>query len=169
MRASPPLPRGQEPHETAADSVPRGTYLSANRVLIEVKAGAPGWLYYADAFHPAWQATVNGKAAKVYQANVGFKAVAIGAGDNEVVFEFVDENRTRLRTALYLAGLAVAALLLAAMAWHIGWPPAGQNEQGSPAQIGASVATPQDLKPIKMWAGLMVAACLIEALITGLT
>ena len=35
------------------------TSFSANRVVARVKAGSPGWLFYADAFHPGWKATVN--------------------------------------------------------------------------------------------------------------
>ena len=67
-------------HALAQEPEPEVTSFSANRVVISVKAKTPGWLFYADAFHPSWKAHVNGAEAQVYQANIGFKAVAVAAG-----------------------------------------------------------------------------------------
>lgn len=48
----------------------------------------PAWLYYADAWHPNWKATVNGAPSHIYKANHAFKAVIVTPGINEIVFEF---------------------------------------------------------------------------------
>jgi len=63
---------------------------SANRVAVEaeVTADGPTWLVYADAFHPGWRATVNGKETPIAEAYLAFKAVPVEKGKNVVVFRF---------------------------------------------------------------------------------
>lgn len=46
------------------------------------------WLFYSDVWHPTWRATVNGKEAPVYKANLAYKAVKLEKGYNEVHFFF---------------------------------------------------------------------------------
>lgn len=81
-------------------------HFTANRLEVEatVEGNAPAWLVYADAWHPAWHASVNGKAVPVARAYLGFKAVPLEKGLNRVTFWFFDGLCT---VALY--GLAVLA------------------------------------------------------------
>lgn len=46
------------------------------------------FLYYADAYHPHWNAYVNGKKRPVIKSNIGYKSVMIPYGTSEVIFEF---------------------------------------------------------------------------------
>lgn len=46
------------------------------------------FLYYADAYHPHWNAYVNGKKTPVIKSNIGYKSVMIPYGTSKVVFEF---------------------------------------------------------------------------------
>ena len=61
-----------------------------------------GWLYYSDSWHPFWRAEVNGKPTQVYAANMGYKAIALEPGHNEVRFEFYSSI---LRWAHFLLSL----------------------------------------------------------------
>jgi len=73
--------------ETGTLSVTR---FSANELIVETRVAseAGAWLVYADAFHPGWQAIVNGRRAPVEQANLAFKAVWLDKGPAEVRFVF---------------------------------------------------------------------------------
>lgn len=59
-----------------------------NRVTLVLSAPADALLLLADAWHPAWRATVNGEPAPIYRANLIFRAVPVPAGDSTVSFEF---------------------------------------------------------------------------------
>lgn len=75
---------------------------------VTVRARAPqggGWLVLADAWHPGWSATVDGREARVLRADVGLRAVRLPPGEHAVVFRF--------RPPGAAPGLALAALALA--------------------------------------------------------
>jgi hypothetical protein len=55
---------------------------------IEVDAPAAGFVVLNDVWHPWWVATVDGKPAPIYRANVLFRAVQVPAGRHTVRFEF---------------------------------------------------------------------------------
>ena len=57
-------------------------------VAVDGPAGEACVLYYADGYHPHWQAFVNGVKTQVIKANVGFKAIVIPYGQTEVTFRF---------------------------------------------------------------------------------
>ncbi len=82
---------------------------TAERVVIDVQAGAAGYLVLTDAYYPGWAAQVNGTEMPIYRADIVFRAVEIPAGQSEVIFE--------LRPAWYpgaqLAGLAAWLILTA--------------------------------------------------------
>jgi hypothetical protein len=81
---------------------------------VDVAAGNGAWLLYADGFHPAWHATVDGRPAKVVPANLAFKAVELPPGRSRVRFEFWDGWAS---LGLYaLAGSSVL-ISLALLAW----------------------------------------------------
>ncbi len=62
----------------------------ANRIKIQVaNPYADGaWLVYADSYHPAWSASVDGHSQQIAKANLAFKAVLIPPGTHEVTFSF---------------------------------------------------------------------------------
>jgi uncharacterized membrane protein YfhO len=57
---------------------------------IEIAADAPagGILVLNDVWHPWWRASVDGKPAKILQANVLFRAVVVPPGRHLVRFNF---------------------------------------------------------------------------------
>lgn len=66
---------------------------SFNTLDLTVSVGGPEnqdclFLYYADAYHPHWNAYVNGKKVSVIKSNIGYKSVMIPSGTSEVIFEF---------------------------------------------------------------------------------
>jgi len=66
------------------------TGFSADEVIIDSEVTSPGgaWLVYADAWHPGWHATVNGKEVPIAKAYLAFKAVYLEKGKNIVRFFF---------------------------------------------------------------------------------
>lgn len=59
-----------------------------DRVVVHVSAGSAGLLVLTDAYYPGWQATVNGRRAKVLPTDVAFRGVPIGEGTSTVVFQY---------------------------------------------------------------------------------
>lgn len=86
-----------------------------NTIRASVKTESPGFLVVADNHYPGWKARVNGDEADVYLAYGTYKAVAVKAGDNSIVFKYEEE---------YLGGLLAAAsmflMLLSAAAVYYG-------------------------------------------------
>ena len=146
-----------------ADPLPRVTFFSANRLVIEVNAGAASWLYYADAFHPSWHATVNGQPAEVLHANIGFKAVAVNSGESEVVFEFKDPARDLLRTSLYSLALLLGGIMLAGMGIM---PWFASAVLATPLEM-PTTSDPRALRSVRNWAGAVLVASLGCALWEG--
>jgi tetratricopeptide (TPR) repeat protein len=62
----------------------------ANHLDIEVVCPSDKglWLFYADVWHPFWQATVNGKRVAVLRADLAYKAIFLEPGKNIVRFYF---------------------------------------------------------------------------------
>jgi len=58
-------------------------------VTIRVTTASAGYLVLSDAYFPGWQATVDGNAATILQADLAFRAIYLpGGGDHTVVFRF---------------------------------------------------------------------------------
>ncbi len=66
------------------------TRFDANHVELTVNNPRPDpvWLFYSDVWHPGWRAEINGKSAKVFQADLAYKAVNLPPGNNQVHFFF---------------------------------------------------------------------------------
>ena len=99
-------------------------------------AKGSAWLFYADAYDPAWKALVDEKPAKVYRANVGFKAVHVPKGAGTVTFYFDGGWRDVHCLAfviaaglltLALTGLLFTAPWLVTIAEEPAAPPAGES------------------------------------------
>lgn len=90
-------------------------HFSANILDLRLDAGPQGGtLYYADAYHPRWRATVDGAPVPVERAREAFKSVALPPGEHEVRFTFFTPWREWARRGLGALGVAALALLLAA-------------------------------------------------------
>ena len=84
---------------------------SANSVT--VRSFVPGrnhtyWLYFSDAWHPFWQAYVDGIRVPILRAYFGFKAIQIPGGVATITFEY----RSRLLT---IAEIVAGTLLICTM------------------------------------------------------
>ncbi len=125
--------------QAAIDDV-RVTKYSANRIEIDVVAGAPGWLYDADAFDRGWQATIDGRRADVVRANVGCKAVPVQEGRQHVVLFFDRGLRDWVcwgvaGSAAFFGWVLIGGVLV--IGWRVtggGWRAAGEGEETSAAR-----------------------------------
>ncbi len=85
-----------------------------NRLVLDVTAPRPGFLYVADAHHSGWRARVDGREEPVFLANGLFKAVPLAAGRQKVVLSF------RPTAFIVALGLFWATPLVALLALLLG-------------------------------------------------
>ena len=86
------------------------TAYKPDEMRLAVESPSAATLVVAEAWHPGWQATVNGKPAPLWRANLVFRALALPAGASDVRLVFAPEL---WRTALYIGiGLWSIALIL---------------------------------------------------------
>lgn len=58
------------------------------QVIVETRSDNAGWVVLHDIWHPWWRATIDGKPARLLQANLIFRAVEVSAGRHTVEFSF---------------------------------------------------------------------------------
>lgn len=61
---------------------------ASHRLVVDVEAPAPSVVVVNQTFYPGWRAEVNGQATPVWRANYGFQAVAVPAGQSQVVLRY---------------------------------------------------------------------------------
>ena len=76
---------------------------SDTQVSLAVSAPQAAYLILSDAWHPGWQATVNGKPTPIQRANLIFRALPVPAGESSVDFNF----EPRLWSAALYIGCAL--------------------------------------------------------------
>jgi len=115
---NPPGPAHQtEMADAAADSAtPPMTFTvrqaKSTAYRIDISAERPGWFFLADANYPGWKATLDGKDAPLFSAQVLGKAVAIPAGTHTLAITFQSASFTwGLWITLVSAVLSLLALL----------------------------------------------------------
>lgn len=59
-----------------------------DQASVKIDTDRAGFVYFADAYVPDWQATVDGVPATVFRADGAFKAVQVGAGSSVVAFAY---------------------------------------------------------------------------------
>jgi hypothetical protein len=95
------------------------------RVDVDVPSSLPNaWLFYSDAWHPDWRATVDGRVAPVERADLAYKAVLLHGGRNEVEFRFHAPLRRACSWGVGLLSLFWCAVVAAWTAGLLGAGPA---------------------------------------------
>ena len=90
------------------------------RVVAQVSTTAPSVLVLRDALAPGWHATVDGQVQPIVRADGLFRAVAVPAGQHEVVWQFAAPG---LQAGLVASGLAW-------LAWIAAWLVLRQRQKG---------------------------------------
>lgn len=60
-----------------------------NQMTYHVPSSASGWLTITEAYHPDWQATIDGEKIPVYCAETALLSVYVPIGSSEIIFKFV--------------------------------------------------------------------------------
>ena len=60
----------------------------SGKVILTVDTPKPGLVVLTDTFYPGWKATVNGRPAPIWPANLAFRAVAVEAGNHRIEFSY---------------------------------------------------------------------------------
>ncbi|MBI4549747.1 MAG: hypothetical protein HY714_02350 [Candidatus Omnitrophica bacterium] len=87
---------------------------NANHLVVRADTGPRKsiWIYYSDIWHPGWRASVNGRPAPVWRANLGYKAVRLEPGANEIHFYFSQPGIALAQTGCaLLAGFWIVVIL----------------------------------------------------------
>jgi hypothetical protein len=61
---------------------------SPDRVVIEADLKADGFLVLSDTYYPGWEALVDGREAKIYQADYLFRAISVEQGNHIIEFRY---------------------------------------------------------------------------------
>jgi hypothetical protein len=75
-----------------------------SEIELRVNAGAPSALISAENFYPGWRASIDGKAADIFRADIAFRGIVVPAGAHTVRMEF--------RPAIFPVSLAISAAAL---------------------------------------------------------
>ncbi len=108
---APPVP--DSPQSAILHSEARVVSRSPDSVLVRTRADGPGYLVLAETFDAGWNVTVDQVPAVLLRANVLFRAVAVPAGQHDVLFRY------RPAALFWGLGLSATGLLLgAALLWE---------------------------------------------------
>lgn len=103
---------------SGAETSPRPSALiledEPERIRVAVEGEGGSHLVLVDSYYPGWRAFVDGEEREIELANFFFRAVALQAGDREVVLRYVPRSYERGRA------LSLATLLLGAVAFGVG-------------------------------------------------
>jgi hypothetical protein len=78
-----------------------------NLVSLKVKVSGNALLFLSDNYFPGWQAQLDGRPVKIYRADYSFRAVAVPAGEHQLIFKY--------QPALFTKGLVLSTIGLAIM------------------------------------------------------
>lgn len=77
---------------------------------IENSSGA--WLFYADAYHPGWEAYVDGEKQNIANAYGAFKAIPLSQGPHYIQLNFFSPLQTPLSYVIFIVGFFTAAVMI---------------------------------------------------------
>jgi uncharacterized membrane protein YfhO len=87
------------------------TSYGPNRVEILYASDRDCFLYLSDTYYPGWRAYVDGGRARIYRANLAFRAIQVPKGTHTVVFRYVPLSFYG-GLALTLIGVGLSVFLL---------------------------------------------------------
>jgi hypothetical protein len=105
----------RSPHTSVPPAAGAVSFIVDRDEHVELRADVtrPGYLVLDDSYYPGWQATVNGRSAKIVPANENFRAVAVTPGVDTVDFRY---RPASFRIGAILSLLTAVGLLVALMA-----------------------------------------------------
>lgn len=110
------LPCGQSPRSTPASAGKDESVVFSesgnNSITLTATLESRKFLFLSEAWYPGWQATVDGKPAKIYRANFAFRALLLEPGTHEVRFDY---NPMSFRAGL---AISLATLLIGIFTWR---------------------------------------------------
>lgn len=80
-----------------------------NKVIITTASEKPKLLFLSDNYYPGWKVFVDNKENKILRADYTFRAVAVPAGNHEVIFKYEPLS--------FYAGLAISLLSFIILLW----------------------------------------------------
>lgn len=86
-----PKPRGKSPvYEAVTADTPGVTLVRSTVNSVELETDRPEWqfLVFNQNWHPRWRVMVDGRPARLYEANGSFMGVALPAGPHQVAFRY---------------------------------------------------------------------------------
>lgn len=93
---------------------------AAQQIELEVDASGPAWVVLAQTHYPAWKASLDGRATRIWRANHAFQAVEVPAGRHVVRLNYQD-NSFRIG-----AVTSVVTLLISVGLW-MRWNPVSKR------------------------------------------
>jgi len=101
------------------------TRYALNEIRVDAKLQSPAILVLSEVFYPRWKVFVDGREGKMLKADYLLRAVALKAGDHEVVFRY---DATLLKRGLAISVATFATVLIAlaascglALRGRLGW------------------------------------------------
>ena len=83
-----------------------------NQIQLTVNAPTAGFVVLTDTFYPGWQATIQGQPVPIWPANLAFRAVAVEAGRQEILFDYRPLSFT---VGLWVSIIALVATIMASI------------------------------------------------------
>jgi hypothetical protein len=91
----------------------RIAHYALNEIRVDAKLPSPAILVLSEVFYPRWKVYVDGKESEVLKADYILRAVALTAGDHEIVFRY-DAALLKRGLTISIATFGAALLVLAA-------------------------------------------------------
>lgn len=85
------------------------TRFSLNEIRVDASLASPAILVLSEVFYPKWKVTVDGEEGEILKADYVLRAVALGAGEHEIVFRFDD---AALSKGLWISAATLSAVLI---------------------------------------------------------
>jgi len=106
----PDRPQSEQADDPTVDGDPPGRFTvlkaKSTEYRVDIAADRPAWFFVADANYPGWRATLDGKPAPLFSAQLLGKAVAIPQGRHRLEIAFLSST--------FIVGLSISAVSLVA-------------------------------------------------------
>ena len=91
--------------------------LGPGQLQLLADLSGPGYVVLTDTYYPGWQASIDGRTVPILQANLAFRAVAIEAGQHEILFLYRPRSFTiGLWTSILIC--SIIGVLIARSLWN---------------------------------------------------